>query len=162
MSNVKTGTASGTALNMFSFAFVKSLFAKEDAPATTPAAEAGVASDTTATTPVADEPVVEEAVETNLTNTVYAGLAAYGLEKDMTLVAITEEQVNQCMAALGNTPAEATSICCARVAMEKLDKDSDMYKAAEFMLEALGQAPVSAGTAQSDKPKKKAKTKTKK
>ena len=80
----------------------------------------------------------------------------------MTLVAITEEQVNQCMAALGNTPAEATSICCARVAMEKLDKDSDMYKAAEFMLEALGQAPVSAGTAESDKQKKKAKTKTKK
>ena len=161
MSNVKTGTASGTALNVFSFAFVKSLFAKEEAPATTPAAEAGVAADTTATAPVADEPVVEE-VETNLTNTVYAGLAAYGLEKDMTLVAITEEQVNQCMAALGNTPAEATSICCARVAMEKLDKDSDMYKAAEFMLEALGQAPVSAGTAESDKQKKKAKTKAKK
>ena len=79
MSNVKTGTASGTALNVFSFAFVKSLFAKEETPATTPAAEAGVAADTTATAPVADEPVVEEVVETNLTNTVYAGLAAYGL-----------------------------------------------------------------------------------
>ena len=36
------------------------------------------------------------------------------------------------------------------------------HKAAEFMLEALGQAPVSAGTAESDKPKKKAKTKAKK
>ena len=128
MSNVKTGTATGAIVPLFSMAFVKSLFTKE-APAEVPVETPVAAQEPEVATP-------EEApVEQDTFSTVVAGLSAYGLQSDMSVVTATVEKVELRVAATGESVVMATTLCCAEVAMERLPKDSDMYLAAAIILD---------------------------